>query len=485
MPDDLATTAWKGMRTLSFRLAAWNAFVVLLTTVAILTCIRQGVRWQLLVEMDEILQEDIKEIQLTLDQPRADFAVIQNGLLRKAEGHERHGWFVELHNAATHESWSTLQGSKQPPVADDIPFSTPTNVGNFRVVKTEVSNLTQFTDIRVGARLDFLKQAMTHIDRLVMLAFGAAVVLAPAIGYSLARRATRTMGEMIETAGRLRPDHLLDRLPVRGTGDELDHLATTVNTLLDRIAAYVEQKKDFLANAAHELRTPLAAVRSSVEVALNGRPSSEEYQELLADVIEQCTALEMLVNQLLLLSETENSDLLEQTHVCRLDQIVGRTAEMFEGVAEHGQVKLIIKDFDECEVPGDRQHWRQVVNNLVDNAIKYTPAGGSVTLSLHHDHGAHQAAFSVQDTGIGIPLADHGKIFDRFFRADRALSHHPALGGTGLGLSICKAIVEAYHGTIQCESKPNEGTTMKVVVRCQCCGEKHGVETPAGEVVSS
>jgi signal transduction histidine kinase len=467
---------WKGMRTLSFRLAAWNAFVVLLTTIAILAMVRQGVRYRLVYEMDEILQEDIREIQLTLHQPQADFAVIKKGLQRKAEGHSRHGWFVELHDAATHDSWSTLQGEQSPPEADHIALDEPTNVGNYRVVRTELANFPQFTDIRVGARLDFQKDAMNQIDRLVMIAFGAAVILAPAVGYSLARRAARTMGDMIETAGRLRPDHLLERLPVQGTGDELDHLAITVNNLLDRIAAYVQKRRDFLANAAHELRTPLAAVRSSVEVALNREPSAEEFQELMADVIEQCTALEILVNQLLLLSEAENTDLVEQAQVCRLDQIVRRSAEMFEGVADAGQVTLQLKEVDEVEVQGDRQHWRQVVNNLVDNAIKYTKPGGKVVVSLRHDRGAHQAIFSVVDTGIGIPSEDLPKVYDRFYRADRARRHHPTLGGSGLGLCICKAIVEAYHGTIQCKSVLNQGTTFTVVVRCSCCGDAYGVK---------
>src|SRR5690606_3103371 len=118
-------------------------------------------------------------------------------------------------------------------------------------------------------------------------------------------RAARTLGDIIHTASRLRPNHLSERLPIRGTGDELDQLAFTVNGLLDRIAAYLEQKRDFLADAAHELRTPLAAIRSSVEVALNSDRTREEYEDLLVDLIAESSSLETLVNQLLLISESE------------------------------------------------------------------------------------------------------------------------------------------------------------------------------------
>ncbi len=471
MPEERAKRLWSGMRTLSFRLAAWNAFVVLLTAVGILAMIREGVRYTLLNEMDEILLDDVEEIRLTLSEQH-DFAVVDDYLQRKAEGHERHGWFVELSSPQTRNSWTTLKTTDAGPGNRQIPFDIPTSIDDYRVVRKRIGNSPQFQEILLGARLSFLKQAMSHIDSLVLMAFAATIILAPIIGYSLARRAAQTMGGMIRTAARLRPDHLAERLPVAGTGDELDDLAVTVNHLLDRIAEYVQLKRDFLANAAHELRTPLAAVRSSVEVALSGRPTADDYQELLADIMEQCTSLEMLVNQLLLLSETETSDLIGHARVCQFDQSVKRAIDMFAGVAEAGDVTLDLKRLDEIEVAGDRQHWRQVVTNLVDNAIKYTPAGGNVAVSLIHDSSLRTATFMVGDSGIGIPPQDLPRIFDRFFRADRARTHDPKRGGSGLGLAICKAIVEAHGGTIECQSVPNVGTTMTVIVPCQCCAHQ-------------
>ena len=159
--------------------------------------------------------------------------------------------------------------------------------------------------IRVGTSLSLIDDDLNRIDRLVLISAAVVFVAAPLLGYWLAGRMTGYLAEVIHTAARLHPDQLQERLPLRGTDDELDQLAKTINLLLDRIARHLQERRDFLANAAHELRTPLAAIRSSAEVALGGDRSAEEYEELLGEIIEEGIALEALVNQLLLLSETE------------------------------------------------------------------------------------------------------------------------------------------------------------------------------------
>lgn len=181
---------------------------------------------------------------------------------------------------------------------------------------------------------------MARVDQMVLIAAAGILLLAPLCGYWLASRAARTVGEIIQTASRLRPSHLDERLPVRGTGDELDQLAETVNGLLDRIAAYLQQRRDFVANSAHELRSPLAAIRSSVEVALSSGRSADEYEDLLVDILDQSGTLETLVNQLLLLSETEVDQLRKQGEQIAFDEIVSKSVEMFRGVAESKEVDL-------------------------------------------------------------------------------------------------------------------------------------------------
>jgi signal transduction histidine kinase len=322
-------------------------------------------------------------------------------------------------------------------------------------------NVHGISTVCVGTSLDFLRHDMARIDRLVLIAAAAILLIAPFCGYWLAGRATKTVADITATAARLRPAHLDERLTIDGNGDEFDELAHTINGLLDRIAAYIDQKRDFLANAAHELRTPLAAIRSSVEVTLAGDRSPETYRELLEDIIEEGTLLETLVNQLLLLSESEADREPGDGEAVPLHEVVSKSVDMFRGVAEVREVTLIADIRQTVTVAGKRIHLRQVVNNLLDNAIKYTPHGGVVTVQLcSFDHG-RTAKLSVADTGPGIDPGDVPSIFDRFFRADRARGRDEA-HGAGLGLSICKSVIEAHGGTIRCESDLGEGTTMIV-----------------------
>jgi two-component system heavy metal sensor histidine kinase CusS len=328
----------------------------------------------------------------------------------------------------------------------------------------------------VGCSQLYVSRDMATIDRLVLSVGLVVLLLSPLVGHLLTSRTIRPLAQMIRTTARLHPGEVGERLPIRGTGDELDSLAHTINGLLDRIASYLQQEHDFLANAAHDLRTPLAAIQSSVEVALGVSRTDEEYREILGLVIEQCSSLQTLVNQLLLLAETDTDRLQIDEDPVPLHQVVARVVEMFEGVADDHRIDLRVSELQPVAVPGNRHHLRQVVSNLLDNAIKFTAARGSgegcdptdtkrvgyVTVELVRDDTAHCARLVVRDNGIGIASEDAPKIFDRFFRADKARVRNGVAGGTGLGLSICKAIVDAHGGEIAVESQPGEGSTFTV-----------------------
>jgi signal transduction histidine kinase len=251
-----------------------------------------------------------------------------------------------------------------------------------------------------------------------------------------------------------------ERLAIRQTDDELDRLSATVNEFLDRIAVYLSQSNNLLANSAHELRTPLAAIRSSIEVAIGGNRTPQEYQELLSEVIGECASLERLVNQLLLLAETDSELIRAHSEQVDLSGLVERCAEMFSAVAEAQQIELVTAVVPHVFVMGFGNHLRQVVNNLLDNAIKFTEPGGTVRVSLFRE--GSSSILRVADTGSGIPAADLPHIFERFFRGDRSRQRIEQTTGTGLGLSICQAIVAAHRGRIFVETREGSGTTMTV-----------------------
>lgn len=472
--------AWT--RTLRARLMLWDAAAVFLTAIAVLIGVREGVRYALLHEIDEVLLEDIDEINLLLQEPRPEGEVMLIADLdRKARGHTHHVWFLQFLDKNRKPTWSSINTPEDSSALADIPAGVAASRSGFRVIR---SLLPKATDSRhwvvVGSSLSITSQDLKRIDELVSIIGVFALILAPIGGFLLANRAVQPIAEQTRTAARLRPTQLNERLPTRGSGDELDRLAITFNALLDRTAEYLQQKHDFLANAAHELRTPLAAIHSSVEVALNSDRSAEEYRELLAVVIEETESLELLVKQLLLLAEVDADRLKIHAESVRLEELIQAACDMFQATAESHGIRLAVQLSRDVMVEGNRQHLRQVINNLIDNSIKYTeakraapdqardsvepPLAETITISLQRDEAHQQALLVVEDQGIGIAPEHLPHIFDRFYRADPSRARVSAVTGTGLGLSICHAIITAHRGQIAATSELGRGSRVTVTL---------------------
>jgi signal transduction histidine kinase len=466
------------VRSLRVRLMLWNVAAGVLTALGVLLAVREGVRYTLLDELDQALREDLKEITLYF-QPagQQDWRLLQEELNRKAAGHDYHGWFVQFLGPDGRPTWSSDRAPENLPNLTAAQRSAGSyHVDQYRIRFEPVTEVAGMSAIAVGVNESFIHRDMSRLDRLLLIVATVVVLIAPIGGYLLAGRTTRILARQIETAGRLRPSELTERLPIRGTGDELDALASTINGLLDRIADYLRQRDDYLANAAHELRTPLAAIRSSVEVALSGSRSQVEYRELLDDLIEQCAALENLVNQLLLLAETDAHQAFAAVETVALDKLVVQAVEMFQGVAEFRGIRLTLHSSGPANVAGSRHHLRQVLNNLLDNAVKFTSARfqgpsskgsprddqGRIEVYLSRDDDRAMAVLRVTDNGIGIPADEVPKVFERFYRGDKSRVRQEGHSGTGLGLSVCQAIVAAHHGSIKVASTGAAGTTLTV-----------------------
>lgn len=469
-------------RTLRFRLMFWNALAVIVTGLAILITVRQGVEYRLQYDLDRVLTEDLDEIALNLREERSlDFERLHRELDRKARGHAYHQWFVLFLDRSGTPVWESTGAPKFSLTGASTSETRFMTSGDFRLAFRELAGTRERAPIVcVGSSINFIQRDMATIDRMVSLVGAVLLIASPLCGYILAGRATRPLASMMATTARLRPAEMNERLKVRGTGDELDQLAVTVNGLLDRLAEYLKQKHDFLANAAHELRTPLSAIRSSVEVALNGDRTVDEYNELLAEVIDECSSLETLVNQLLLLAETDADRQEVSADPIPLNKVVERAAEMFQGVAEFNGIRLRVEELPYVVVPGNRHYLRQVISNLLDNAIKFTasryvhyagPAAqngnssrGEIRITMDLDKTHDHVRLVIEDNGPGIPPEDLPHIFDRFYRVDRARMRGTTTGGTGLGLSICQAIIHAHRGAIEVASEVDRGTTFVITL---------------------
>jgi heavy metal sensor kinase len=302
------------------------------------------------------------------------------------------------------------------------------------------------------------ESTLAQFDRRVAAGGLAFLGLAVVGGSLFSRQALRPVAQSIRTAKRLNPSKLSERLPRTGVGDELDELAATINDLLDRLAAYHAQIIRFTADASHELRSPLAAMRAAVEIALGQSREPREYREVLYSLGEQCERLTALVNSLLLLARADAGEVEVVRKPVDLASLAGEVAELYGPLADEHAVELRWECRRPIPVLGDAARLRQLLTNLVDNAVKFSEPGGSVTLRI--ERADDQARIVVADTGVGVTSEHLPHIFERFYQADSARSS----AGSGLGLSICHWIVEAHGGHLDGKSAPGLGSTFTVVL---------------------
>jgi heavy metal sensor kinase len=464
--------------SLHFRLTMWYTGVLLLMSIAALGAVREGVRLAMLHETDMMLVDDAREVELTVEEFYPDVEHIIHELQRKARTHKDIGLYIAMYDADGSLKWSSESTPLNVRLTADGHYY-PRTLGNFRVtyrdtVRPDIPKIT----ICIGTSLLPVQKDVAAITNILVAIGAAMLVVAPVGGYWLAGRATRPLVKIIDTTARLHPSKLDERLPLRGSNDELDRLSVTINGMLDRIATYLDEHRRFTADAAHELRSPLAAMQSMIEVGLNSDRTTAEYKELLVDTLEECTSLRDLVNRLLLLAESDADQCEVGTYTVELDRIVARSCEFFAAVAESRGVKMDCSIGGAAEVHGEPSRIRQVVTNLIDNAIKFTPAGGTVRVELTTSIALGQATLRVIDSGIGISETDLPHIFKRFYRADKSRQRGAKTGGSGLGLSICESIVRTYGGHIAAESRPGHGTTIIVRLPMMWSGRTPAAQSP-------
>jgi heavy metal sensor kinase len=265
---------------------------------------------------------------------------------------------------------------------------------------------------------------------------------------------------MTAEAGTITAAHLDRRLPVGTHGDELDRLSQTLNGMIARLERSFEETRRFTADAAHELRTPLAVIHNAAEVALSGPHEPDENRGFFEDILEEEERLKRLAEQLLFLCREDAGLLPEVREPISLETIVRQAAEPMGELASENGLTLTIGNLSTCQVSGDPDSLRRLLFNLLDNSIKYTPRGGRVEVQCETQNGC--ADLIVTDTGIGIPSEHIPHIFERFYRVDPARSREA--GGTGLGLSICRVIAQSHGGTIRLESNAGQGTRVIVTL---------------------
>jgi heavy metal sensor kinase len=277
-------------------------------------------------------------------------------------------------------------------------------------------------------------------------------------GYGLVRRALGPIEQMARRAQEITPQRLHERLPNDNAGDELGQLARVFNDTLARLEQAFEQLRRFTSDASHELRTPLAAIRSVGEVGLQKDGTRAEYRDTIGSMLEEVNRLTSLVDNLLTISRADAGSLQLQFVQVLIMQLAREAAALFEVLVEEKALHLIVTGDESAAVQGDRLFLRQALVNLLHNAVKYSPLGGTIAVRVRKS--ASRITLEIEDSGPGVPLEDRPRIFERFYRVDKARGRES--GGAGLGLSITKWVVEAHSGEIILESGSEQGCLFRV-----------------------
>jgi heavy metal sensor kinase len=316
------------------------------------------------------------------------------------------------------------------------------------------------TIIRVAYSEDPLWNQFHSSLTALLLPLPLILVIAGVGGYLLASRFLRPVQQMARKAEEITSERLHERLPVNPSDGELADLSRVFNAVLVRLEQSFEQLRRFTSDASHELRTPLAAIRSVGEVGLQKSGTPEGYRDIIGSMLEEANKLTRLVDSLLTIARADSGQIQLHPSVFAAADLANECASLFEVLLEENGQQLTIQTDDDARLRGDWLLLRQALVNIVHNAIKYTPRGGTIAIRVRAD--GDRVILEVQDSGPGIPKDQLSKVFDRFYRVEAGRSRDS--GGTGLGLSIARWSVEIHGGSVSVVNQQDHGCTFAVLL---------------------
>ena len=309
----------------------------------------------------------------------------------------------------------------------------------------------------IGRSTAEIDDTMNRLVRILVIVVPVTLAVAGAGGIFLARRALKPVEQIAQTALQIEEKDLSQRIPVN-TRDELGRLASVLNQMFERLEKAFKRQREFAGDASHELRTPLAVIQAESTLALQKERDASEYRKSLELVAQEAEHMAHIIDQLLTLARADAGKELLSFAAIELDKLVVDVVQDAEVLCREKGLIFELGEMTGVTVDGDRARLKELVLNLLDNAIRYTPAGGTVSLSLIRE--GRMAVVAVRDTGIGIPPEYLPYIFERFYRVDKARSRSD--GGSGLGLAICQHIAEVHGGKIEVESQEGKGSIFSV-----------------------
>lgn len=448
---------------LRVRLTAWYTLLMALTLLAFSLYLYFRLESGLLAQVDATLQVAASQALVGLDEENGRLAFQMTEVSQLVAGRPVRAGFAVRLLAPDGTVWDGLGDSGQ------VPLWVPTAPG-YHTLGTGEARWRVYSQpipvpggqsiawLQVAQSLAPLEDAVESLRTQILLGLPMTLVLVGLGGYWLADRALRPIDRITRTAQAISAGHLSRRIGYTGPQDEVGRLAATFDRMLDRLQAAFERERRFTADVAHELRTPLTALKGRLDVVL-GRPrTAAEYEEALRDLEGEVNRLIRLSADLLLLARLDQRRLPWQPQTLDLSELLLTVAEQVRPLADAKGLTLDEEIPPGLSIVGDPDHLIRLFLNLLDNAVKYSPSGGQVTLKAGRERAGVWIA--VSDTGPGIPPEHLPHVFERFYRVEEARSRES--GGAGLGLAIAREIARWHGGTIEVMSEVGRGTTFTV-----------------------
>lgn len=446
--------------TLAFRLTLQYAGIFAASSMCAFAVVYFVIVSVVQARTDEDLLDDVEEFTLFYQQGGVERVMAEMDL--EAAGDEADQTFLRLWTVDGRElkvtDLSTWQG-----LDAFAPLAQGPSLRSFELpdrdygVRSVAGPLGPNLILQIGESLEADEEFIGAVLRGFLLTLASVVFLGGPIGWFMAKRALRGVRDVTLTATEIADGDLDRRVVVGSRGDELDALAEAFNKMLDRIQALIIGMREMTDNLAHDFRSPLARIRATAEMCLLDSEGGN-WEAMAATTAEECDRLLEMINTTLDIAEAESG--VAKFSLCDVDlvQLVREALDLFHPVAEDKEIAIESRLPSSCRAQGDLPRLQRALSNLIDNAVKYTPAGGRVTVSLVKRDS--QVELSVEDTGIGLSVEECARIFDRFYRCDRSRSEQ----GNGLGLSLALAFVRAHGGTIEVRSELGTGSCFTIIL---------------------
>jgi signal transduction histidine kinase len=451
--------------TLLFRLTVLYAGIFTLSSVLIFFAIYFKIHSVAIKDMDEEFLDEIS--QYAEHMSRSGLEVIVTKIEEMAESEDPNEEFYRIITFEGEVLFSTNMSEWGSPNFYDIPeairrgetdhvFNTLKIQGRDHKARLVSAVIGPGTVLQIGEALEEIEDYLDIFLSWFLILLIIVMVLSAFLGWFMARRALQDMEEVTKTATEISNGAYDKRVQLRDQYEEIQRLGGTFNVMLDRIQNLLQSMREVNDNIAHDLRSPLARIRGIAEINVMNKKTIDDYRNMAASIVEECDSLIDIINTMMDITEIESGINRPEIEAIDITRLIHDAVEIFKPMADEKRLRLNVQMKDKLIFHGDRKKLQRMVSNLLDNAIKYTPEGGSVSVTALSENEMLRIVF--EDSGIGISDTDIPRIFERFYRCDKSRSQ----GGIGLGLSLAKAFAEAMHGTIRVKSILNRGSAFTV-----------------------